>query len=103
MVAGLFSKGLLLLGLFSGLGAAQNGSKPLYKNPNAPSDDRVEDLLKRMTIEDKMAQLIQGAFAHELALINLSHDVSLTYHCHRRSHQLDGRRNRGVQLHRLGG
>ena len=61
MVAGLFSKGLLLLGLCS-LGAAQNGSKPLYKNPDAPVNDRVDDLLSRMTIEDKMGQLIQGAF-----------------------------------------
>lgn len=62
MVARLFSKGLLLLGLGAGLGAAQNGSRPLYKDPNAVVDDRVADLLSRMTIEDKRAQLIQGAF-----------------------------------------
>lgn len=37
-----------------------NGSTPVYKNPNATIDDRVEDLLSRMTIEDKTSQLIQG-------------------------------------------
>ncbi|KAH6715680.1 glycoside hydrolase superfamily [Leptodontidium sp. MPI-SDFR-AT-0119] len=34
--------------------------KPLYKDPKASVDDRVADLLSRMTIEEKTAQLIQG-------------------------------------------
>src|SRR5205814_2591136 len=29
----------------------------VYKNPNAPIDDRVEDLLKRMTLEEKIGQM----------------------------------------------
>jgi len=33
---------------------------PLYKDPKAPIDDRVADLLKRMTIEEKTSQLLQG-------------------------------------------
>lgn len=33
---------------------------PLYKNPKASVDARIADLLPRMTIEDKMAQLMQG-------------------------------------------
>lgn len=33
---------------------------PVYKNPHASVDDRVADLLSRMTIEDKTSQLIQG-------------------------------------------
>ncbi|KAG9097940.1 hypothetical protein FRC06_006984 [Ceratobasidium sp. 370] len=33
---------------------------PLYKNPNAPIEDRVKDLLSRMTLEEKVAQIIQG-------------------------------------------
>ncbi|KAI1871306.1 uncharacterized protein JN550_004751 [Neoarthrinium moseri] len=37
-----------------------NGSTPLYKNPNAPIEERVEDLLGRMTIEEKTSQLVQG-------------------------------------------
>lgn len=32
----------------------------IYKNPNASVDARVADLLSRMTVQDKMAQLMQG-------------------------------------------
>ncbi|KAI5117718.1 hypothetical protein M0805_001804 [Coniferiporia weirii] len=38
----------------------KDGSKPLYKNPSAGIEERVEDLLGRMTVEEKVAQLIQG-------------------------------------------
>ncbi|PCH05803.1 Glycoside hydrolase, superfamily [Penicillium occitanis (nom. inval.)] len=37
-----------------------NSSSPPYKNPHLPVEQRVADLLGRMTIEDKMAQLMQG-------------------------------------------
>lgn len=37
-----------------------NGTAPLYKNPAAPVEDRVQDLLSRMTLQEKVAQLIQG-------------------------------------------
>jgi beta-glucosidase len=37
-----------------------DSSTPLYKNSQASVDDRVADLLSRMTIEEKTAQLIQG-------------------------------------------
>ncbi|KAJ8094890.1 hypothetical protein PM082_010105 [Marasmius tenuissimus] len=37
-----------------------DGSTPTYKNPDAPIEDRIEDLLPRMTLEEKVAQLIQG-------------------------------------------
>ncbi|KAF2136178.1 glycoside hydrolase family 3 protein [Aplosporella prunicola CBS 121167] len=36
------------------------GTSPLYKDPSASVDDRVADLLSRMTIQDKTAQLLQG-------------------------------------------
>ncbi|KAI0104613.1 hypothetical protein F4814DRAFT_431306 [Daldinia grandis] len=39
---------------------ANNGSTPLYKDPSAVVEDRVADLLSRMIIEDKTAQLVQG-------------------------------------------
>lgn len=32
-------------------------STPLYKNPNAKIEDRVNDLLGRMTIEEKVSQM----------------------------------------------
>ncbi|KAF2755586.1 glycoside hydrolase family 3 protein [Pseudovirgaria hyperparasitica] len=37
-----------------------NTSGVLYKDPTASVDARIADLLSRMTIEDKMAQLMQG-------------------------------------------
>ncbi|KAH0839362.1 family 3 glycoside hydrolase [Lanmaoa asiatica] len=44
-------------------GSNLNGSPPIYKNPNASIEDRVNDLLPRMTVQEKVAQLrvfIQG-------------------------------------------
>lgn len=35
-------------------------SMPVYKDPNATVDDRVADLLGRMTVQDKQSQLVQG-------------------------------------------
>ncbi|KAH9483331.1 Beta-xylosidase [Psilocybe cubensis] len=37
-----------------------DGSIPTYKNPKASIEARVNDLLPRMTIEEKVAQIIQG-------------------------------------------
>lgn len=34
-----------------------DGSVPTYKNPEASIEDRVNDLLPRMTIEEKVSQL----------------------------------------------
>lgn len=51
------SKGLLLL--YAGLAVA-SGASPLYKDPKADINHRVSDLLGRMTIEEKAAQLLQG-------------------------------------------
>jgi len=40
------------------LAAARPGhDQPLYKNPDAPIEQRVEDLLARMTLEEKIAQI----------------------------------------------
>src|SRR5690554_2347891 len=33
------------------------GSQPVYKDPSRPIDERVQDLLGRMTVDDKIAQL----------------------------------------------
>ena len=33
--------------------------QPLYKNPNASVDKRVKDLLRRMTLEEKVGQMTQ--------------------------------------------
>lgn len=34
----------------------------LYKDPSASVDDRVADLLSRMTLEEKIGQLMQGSY-----------------------------------------
>jgi beta-glucosidase len=34
-----------------------DGSLPKYKNPATPIEDRVNDLLPRMTLEEKVSQL----------------------------------------------
>jgi len=49
----------LVLGLGLGTSGAwsQQTMKPLYLNPDASIADRVQDLLKRMTLEEKVAQL----------------------------------------------
>ncbi|KAI0333361.1 glycoside hydrolase [Cubamyces sp. BRFM 1775] len=41
-------------------GTNKDGSVPVYKNPHASIEARVNDLLPRMTLEEKVAQLIQG-------------------------------------------
>ena len=52
------------LSLFALSGIAAAAGTPLYKNPKASVDDRVADLLERMTIEDKASQLLQGDFSN---------------------------------------
>jgi hypothetical protein len=42
---------LLLSGSFS------FGQQPIYKDPNRPINERVEDLLSRMTLEEKIGQM----------------------------------------------
>jgi beta-glucosidase len=51
--------------LFAAAVSAADKGRPslknaLYKNPKAPVDARVADLLSRMTIEEKASQLLQG-------------------------------------------
>lgn len=46
----------LLAVFMSGAAVAQN-APPAYKNPNLPVDERVQDLLGRMTLEEKARQL----------------------------------------------
>jgi beta-glucosidase len=40
-------------------------SVPLYKNPDAPLEKRVEDLLSRMTLEEKVSQMMNASSAIE--------------------------------------
>jgi len=44
-----------------------DSSLPIYKNPNASIEDRVNDLLPRMTVQEKVAQLRVLFFCHCVA------------------------------------
>ncbi|KAF7331406.1 Glycoside hydrolase family 3 protein [Mycena kentingensis (nom. inval.)] len=44
-----------------------DGSLPIYKDPAAAIEDRVADLLPRMTVEEKVSQIIQGDIKFYLA------------------------------------
>src|ERR1043166_2656538 len=46
-----------ILVLIMGLFGFQSPSHPAYRNPNLSVDERVNDLLKRMTLEERVAQL----------------------------------------------
>jgi len=47
------------------LAAEQMAGKPLYLDPTQPTDRRVEDLVSRMTLEEKASQMFHGAPAIE--------------------------------------
>ncbi|KAF4626149.1 hypothetical protein G7Y89_g12012 [Cudoniella acicularis] len=54
----------IIFTIFTSLTTAQNDtSTPLYKEPHAPIEDRIQDLLSRMTLEDKLSQLSEGDIA----------------------------------------
>ncbi len=48
---------LFVLLILTSFHSCKQEEKPLYKNPKAPIDERVEDLLSRMTLEEKFWQL----------------------------------------------
>jgi len=58
---------VLLVGLVSStLPTRSSGqAKPPYKDPNLPIEKRVDDLVSRMTLEEKVSQMMNGAAAIE--------------------------------------
>jgi beta-glucosidase len=54
----------LLLGLAFRITNGQSGTPP-YKNPSLPVEKRVDDLVSRMTLEEKVSQMMNGAAAIE--------------------------------------
>ena len=56
-------------------GNSTNDNAP-YKNPTLPVDTRVKDLLSRMTIQDKMAQLMQGDISNWINTTNNAFNYS---------------------------
>jgi beta-glucosidase len=64
--------------LFSSHVGADSSAKatPIYKNPKASVDDRVQDLLSRMTIQEKTAQLIQGDISNWINMTDNTFNAS---------------------------
>ncbi len=58
---------ILVLSLALLISSCAKHRKPLYKNPKAPIEERVEDLLKRMTLEEKVSQLFAFRISDTLA------------------------------------
>jgi beta-glucosidase len=57
---------VILSAIFSlPLAAQSNSPLPKYKNPRLPIDERVNDLISRMTLEEKVSQMIDRAPAIE--------------------------------------
>src|ERR1035437_9431279 len=54
---------LFLLILLPFLVFSQNKSIPIYKNPSEPVESRIKDLLKRMTLREKTAQMQDISFS----------------------------------------
>ena len=50
----------------------KNGTMDLYENPEAPIEERIEDLLSRMTLEEKIAQLQSGQYIPTHGIGNLT-------------------------------
>ncbi len=54
----------LFAGTASGTAKAKQVNKPLYLDPKVPTEKRVKDLLDRMTIHEKVGQMIQAERAY---------------------------------------
>ena len=63
--APLREKFLFVLIVFFALVSAQTQSIPTYKNPNLPIETRVNDLVSRMTLAEKVSQMMNAAPAIE--------------------------------------
>ncbi|HEY1924640.1 MAG TPA: glycoside hydrolase family 3 C-terminal domain-containing protein [Candidatus Acidoferrum sp.] len=54
---------LMVIGSLSGLARGQDAQKPTYLNPELPAEQRAEDLVHCMTMEEKAMQLVNQARA----------------------------------------
>ena len=69
-------KYLILAAVLFAAGTASAKDKEVYKDPSAPVEARVEDLLGRMTLYEKVAQLSQYTLGRNDNVNNLGEAVS---------------------------
>ena len=67
--------GLCLLGSICTLSAKDKKDVALYKDPKAPIEKRVNDLLSRMTLEEKVMQLNQYTLGRNNNVNNVGEEV----------------------------
>ena len=67
--------GLCLLGVTHSLSAKDKKSIPLYKDAKAPIEKRIDDLISRMTLEEKVLQLNQYTLGRNNNVNNVGEEV----------------------------
>ena len=67
--------GLCLLGVTHSLSSKDKKSIPLYKDAKAPIEKRIDDLISRMTLEEKILQLNQHTLGRNNNVNNVGEEV----------------------------
>ena len=67
--------GLCLLGVTHSLSSKDKKSIPLYKDAKAPIEKRIDDLISRMTLEEKILQLNQYTLGRDNNVNNVGEEV----------------------------
>ena len=67
--------GLCLLGVTHSLSSKDKKSIPLYKDAKAPIEKRIDDLISRMTLEEKILQLNQYTLGRNINVNNVGEEV----------------------------
>ena len=67
--------GLCLLGVTNSLSSKDKKSIPLYKDAKAPIEKRIDDLISRMTLEEKILQLNQYTLGRNNNVNNVGEEV----------------------------
>lgn len=67
--------GLCLLGVTHSLSSKDKKSIPLYKDAKAPIEKRIDDLISRMTLEEKILQLNQYTLGRNNKVNNVGEEV----------------------------
>lgn len=67
--------GLCLLGVTHSLSSKDKKSIPLYKDAKAPIEKRIDDLISRMTLEEKILQLSQYTLGRNNNVNNVGEEV----------------------------
>lgn len=70
-----FVYGLCLLGITCSLSAKEKKNVPIYKNADAPIEKRIDDLLSRMTLDEKIMQLNQYTLGRNNNVNNVGEEV----------------------------